>query len=133
MRRHGSELVSILPASITVEIIAERGVETPVTAQEYTLPRDRIGDLGTGQTRAAYRWRRRDATDTPGQRRTSVTRLWAESAERITQLRAYRWTSEIGFRWLKRVHPLDTLISYSPGGIQMPVAVALSTYGLLLL
>ena len=37
------------------------------------------------------------------------------------------------FRWLKRVLQLDTLLSYSPGGIQMQVAVALLTYGLLLL
>ncbi len=62
-----------------------------------------------------------------------MTSLLAESAERITQLRTYRWTIEIVFRWLKRVLRLDTLISYSPGGIEMQVAVALITYGLLLL
>jgi hypothetical protein len=37
------------------------------------------------------------------------------------------------FRWLKRVLQLDTLISVSPAGIAMQVAVALSVYGLLLL
>jgi IS4 transposase len=133
IRKHGSELVSILHESITVEIIEERVVETPVTAQGYTIHSDRIVYLGTGKTRSAYRWRLLDTTDTQGQRRTIVTSLLEESAERITQLRAYRWTIEIVFRWLKRVLQLDTLISYSPGGIQMQVAVALITYGLLLL
>lgn len=133
IRTHGSDLVSILHESITIEIIEERVVETPVTAQGYTIHSDRIVYLGTGKTRSAYRWRLIDATDTQGQRRTIVSSLLAESAERITQLRAYRWTIEIVFRWLKRVLQLDTLISYSPGGIQMQVAVALITYGLLLL
>jgi DDE family transposase len=133
IRAHGSELVTILHESITVEGVEERGVETPVTAQGYLIHSDRIVDLGTGKTRSRYRWRLLDATDTQGQRRTIVTSLLEETAERITQLRAYRWTSEIVFRWLKRVLQLDTLISYSPGGIEMQVAVALITYGLLLL
>ena len=111
----------------------ERGVATPETAQGYTIHSDRIVYLGTGKTRSRYRWRLIDATDTQGQRRTIVSSLLDEPAERLTQLRAYRWTIEIVFRWLKRVLQLDTLISYSPGGIQMQVAVALITYGLLLL
>jgi DDE family transposase len=133
IRKHGSELVSILHESITVELVEERGVATLVTAQGYQIHSDRIVFLGTGKTRSAYRWRVIDATDTQGQRRTIVSSLLDETAERITQLRAYRWTIEIVFRWLKRVLQLDTLISYSPGGIQMQVAVALITYGLLLL
>jgi Transposase DDE domain len=133
IREHGSELVTILHESITVEVIEERVVETPVTAQGYVIHSDRLVYLGTGKTRSHYWWRLIDATDTQGQRRTMVTSLLDESAERITQLRAYRWTIEIVFRWLKRVLQLDTLISYSPGGIQMQVAVALITYGLLLL
>ncbi len=133
IRQQGSDVVTILHASITVEIVEEREVATPVTAQGYVLHSDRIGYLGTGKTRSPYRWRLLDATDTQGQRRTILTSLLEESAERITQLRAYRWTIEIVFRWLKRVLQLDTLISYSPGGIAMQVAVALITYGLLLL
>jgi Transposase DDE domain len=133
IREHGSELGTILHESITVEVIEERVVETPVTAQGSVIHSDRLVYLGTGKTRSHYRWRLIDATDTQGQRRTMVTSLLDESAERITQLRAYRWTIEIVFRWLKRVLQLDTLISYSPGGIQMQVAVALITYGLLLL
>ncbi len=133
IRKHGSELVSILHENITVEIIAERRVVTPVTAQGYTIHSDQIVYLGTGKTRSQYRWRLIDATDTQGQRRTIVSSLLEETAERLTQLRAYRWTIEIVFRWLKRVLQLDTLISYSPGGIQMQVAVALITYGVLLL
>lgn len=133
IRKHGSELVTILHESITVEIVEERVVATPETAQGYTIHSDRIVYLGTGKTRSRYCWRLLDATDTQGQRRTIVTSLLDESAERITQLRAYRWTIEIVFRWLKRVLQLDTLISYSPGGIAMQVAVALITYGLLLL
>ena len=89
--------------------------------------------VGTGDTRSRYLWRVIDATDTQGWRRPILTSLLEESAERITQLRAYRWTIEIVFRWLKRVLQLDTLISVSPGGIQMQVAVALITYGVLLL
>jgi IS4 transposase len=65
--------------------------------------------LGTGKTRSRYRWRLIDATATQGQRRTIVSSLLDESAERLTQLRAYRWTIEIVFRWLKRVVQLDTL------------------------
>jgi hypothetical protein len=133
IRAHGSELVSILHESITVETVEERVRPPLVTAQGYTIHSDRIVYLGTGRTRSAYQWRLLDATDTQGRRRTIVTSLLEESAERITQLRAYRWTIEIVFRWLKRVLQLDTLISYSPGGIAMQVAVALITYGLLLL
>lgn len=133
IREHGSELVTILHESITVEVIEERVIETPVTAQGYVIHSDRIVYLGTGKTRSHYLWRVIDATDTQGQRRTIVTSLLDESAERLTQLRAYRWTIEIVFRWLKRVLQLDTLISYSPGGIELQVAVALITYGLLLL
>ena len=133
IREHGSELVSILHESITGEMVEERGVETPVTAQGYLIHSDRIVDLGTGKTRSRYQWRLLDATDPQGQRRTIVTSLLEEPAERITQLRAYRWTIEIVFRWLKRVLQLDTLISVSPGGIQRQVAVALITYGVLLL
>jgi bifunctional diaminopimelate decarboxylase / aspartate kinase len=55
-----------------------------------------------------------------------------EAAERITQLRAYRWTIEIVFRWLKRVLQLDELMSVSPKGVEMQVAVALIVYGVLL-
>ena len=47
-------------------------------------------------------------------------------------MRAYRWTIEIVFRWLKRVLQLDTLISVSPTGIELQVAVALIAYGVLL-
>jgi IS4 transposase len=133
IREHGSELVSILHESITVEVVEERVVATPVTAQGDMIQSDRIVYLGTGKTRSRYRWRVLDATDTQGQRRTIVTSLLEESAERITQLRAYRWTIAIVCRWLKRVLQLDTLISYSPGGRAMQVAVALITYGLLLL
>jgi len=133
IREHGSELVSIRHESITVEVVNEREVATPVTAQGYQIHSDRLVYLGTGKTRSRYRWRLIDATDTQGQRRTVVTSLLDEPAERITQLRAYRWTIEIVFRWLKRVLQLDTLISYSPGGIQRQVAVALLIYGLLLL
>jgi IS4 transposase len=133
IRQHGSELVSILHERITTESVEERVVVPPETAQGYTIHSDRIVYLGTGKTRSRYRWRLLDATDTQGQRRTIVSSLLDEPAERLTQLRAYRWTIEIVFRWLKRVLQLDTLISYSPGGIQMQVAVALITYGLLLL
>jgi len=133
IQEHGSELVTILHESITVEGVEERQVETPVTAQGYLIHSDRLVYLGTGKTRSRYQWRLIDATDTQGQRRTIVTSLLDETAERITQLRAYRWTIEIVFRWLKRVLQLDTLISYSPGGIAIQVAVALITYGLLLL
>jgi putative transposase len=133
IQEHGSELVTILHESITVEGVEERQVETPVTAQGYLIHSDHLVYLGTGKTRSRYQWRLIAATDTQGQRRTIVTSLLDETAERITQLRADRWTSEIVVRWLKRVRQLDTLSSYSPGGIAIQVAVALITYGLLLL
>jgi IS4 transposase len=133
IRAQGSELVTILHASITVEVVEERAVTTPVTAQGYVIHSDRLVRLGSGQTRSRYLWRVIDAPDTQGRRRPILSSLLAESAERLTQLRAYRWTIEIVFRWLKRGLQLDTLISYSPGGIAMQVAVALLTYGVLLL
>jgi len=133
IRAHGCELVTILHASITVEVVEERAVVTAVTAQGYVIHSDRIVRLGTDDTRSRYLWRVLDATDTQGRRRPILTSLLEESAERITQLRAYRWTIEIVFRWLKRVLQLDTLISVSPRGLEMQVAVALITYGLLLL
>ena len=88
--------------------------------------------MGTGDTRSRYLWRVIDATDTQGRRRTILPSLLAEAAERITQLRAYRWTMEIVLRWLKRVLQLDELISVSPKGVEMQVAVALIVYGVLL-
>ena len=133
IREHGSDLVTILHESISVEVVEERPVLTPVTAQGYTIHSDRVVRLGTGDTRSPHLWRLIDATDTQGQRRTILTSLLDDTAERITQLRAYRWTIEIVFRWLKRVLQLDTLISVSPAGIAMQVAVALIVYGLLLL
>jgi IS4 transposase len=132
IREHSCELVTVLHAGITVEVVEERVVEMPVTAQGYVLHSDRIVRLGTGDTRSRYCWRVIDATDTQGQRRPILTSLLAEPAERITQLRAYRWTIEIVFRWLKRVLQLDTLISVSPKGVEMQVAVALLVYGVLL-
>lgn len=133
IRKHGSDLVTILHEGIQVEVEAELPIPTPVTAHGYTIHSDRLVRLGSGKTRSAYRWRLLDATDTQGQRRTILTSLLDESAERITQLRTYRWTIEIVFRWLKRVLQLDTLISVSPMGIAMQVAVALIVYGVLLL
>ena len=133
IRAHGSDLVSLRHKNITVEVVEERVGEAVLTAQGSVIQSDQLVYLGTGKTRSRSPWRLIDATDTQGQRRTIVTSLLTESAERITQLRTYRWTIEIVFRWLKRVLRLDTLISYSPGGIEMQVAVALITYGLLLL
>jgi hypothetical protein len=133
IREHGSDLVTRLHESIAVEVVEERPVLTPVTAQGYTIHNDRLVWLGTGKTRSPQLWRVIDATDTQGQRRTILTSLLEDSAERITQLRAYRWTIEIVFRWLKQVLQLDTLISVSPAGIAMQVAVALIVYGVLLL
>jgi Transposase DDE domain len=133
IREHGSDLVTILHESINVEVVAERPVLTPETSQGYTIHSDRLVRLGTGKTRSPHLWRLIDATDTQGQRRTILTSLLEESAERITHLRAYRWTIEIVFRWLKGVLQLDTLISVSPAGIAMQVAVALIVYGVLLL
>jgi|SRR5215831_13628529 len=133
IREQGCALVTVLHKSITVEVVEERAVETPVTAQGYRIHSDCLVRLGTGDTRSRYLWRVLDATDTQGQRRTIVTSLVEETAERITQLRAYRWTIEIVFRWLKQVLQLDTLISVSPAGLEMQVAVALIVYGLLLL
>jgi hypothetical protein len=108
-------------------------VETRVTAQGYVIHSDCIVRLGTGKTRSRYLWRVSDATDTQGRRRTILTSLLEETAERITQLRAYRWTIEIVFRWLKRVLRLDDLISVSPQGLELQVAVALVVYGLMVL
>jgi hypothetical protein len=133
IREHGCELVTVLHKSITVEVVEERAVETPVTAQGYVIHSDRLVHLGTGDTRSRYLWRVIDATDTQGRRRTILTSLLAEPAERITQLRTYRWTSEIVFRWLKRVLQLDELIRVSPAGIELQVAVALIMYGLMVL
>jgi hypothetical protein len=133
IREHGSDLVTVLHDNLTVEVVAESPVETPLTPQGYVLHSDRLVYLGSGHTRSEYLWRLLDATDTQGQRRTILTSLLTESAERITQLRAYRWTIEIVFRWLKRVLKLDELISVSPAGVEMQVAVALIAYGIMLL
>lgn len=132
IRERGCELVTVLHAGITVEVVEERAVATPVTAQGYVIHSDRIVRLGTGKSRSRYLWRVLDATDTQGRRRPILTSLLDESAERITQLRAYRWTIEIVFRWLKQVLQLDTLIRVSPKGVEMQVAVALIVYGVLL-
>jgi IS4 transposase len=133
IRAHGSDLVTVLRENIKVEVVAEYPVVSPGTAPGYVLHSDRLVYLGSGNTRSEQLWRLLDATDTPGRRRTILTSLLTEPAERITHLRAYRWTVEIVFRGLKRVLKLDGLISVSPAGVEMQVAVALIAYGLMLL
>ena len=133
IRAHGSDLVTVLHDNIKVEAVAEYPVVSPATAPGYVLHSDRLVYLGRGPTRSEHLWRLLDATDTQGRRRTLLTSLLTESAERITHLRAYRWTVEIVFRWLKHVLKLEELISVSPAGIEMQVAVALIAYGLMLL
>jgi hypothetical protein len=129
IREHGCELVTVLHEGITVEVVAEQAVVTPVTAQGYRIHSDRLVRLGTGDPRARYLWRVIDATDTQGRRRTMLTSLLDESAERLTQLRTYRWTSEIVCRWLKRVLQLDNLMRVSPKGGERQGAVALLVSG----
>ena len=133
MREQGSDLVPIFHESIGVAVVEERAGSRSTTAQGYTIHSERGVRSGTGQTRSPPLWRGLEATDTQGQRRPILTSLLAERAERGTQLRAYRWTIEIVFGWLKRVLQVDTLLSVSPAGIAMQVAVALSAYGVLLL
>jgi IS4 transposase len=133
IRAQGRELVTTLSESISLEVVEEQAVATPVTAQGYRIHRDRMVRLGTGDTRSRYLWRVIDATDPQGRRRPILTSLLAETAERITQLRTSRWTIEIVFRWLKHVLKVEDLISVSPAGIELQVAVALLVYGVLLL
>jgi hypothetical protein len=75
----------MLHESLRVELVEERVGATLATAQGDTIPRDRLVDLGTGQTRSRDRWRLLDAPDTQGQRRPIVSRLLDEPAERRTQ------------------------------------------------
>ena len=133
IRKHGSELFSILHESLTVEIVEERVVATPETAQGYTIHSDRLVYLGTCKTRSRYRWRLIDATDTQGQWLVYREHLTGGDGSAADAVKGLSRVDQIVFRRLKRVLQLDTLISYSPEGIQMQVAVALITYGLLLL
>jgi hypothetical protein len=133
VREHGCDLVTVLHENRKVEVVAELPVECPVTAPGYVVHSDRIVYVGSGNTRSEHLWRLLDATDTQGRRRTLLTSLLSEPAERITRLRAYRWTIAMVFRWLNRVLQLDELISVSPAGIERQVAVALIAYGVLLL
>jgi hypothetical protein len=52
IREHRCALVTVLHEGITVEVVEERAVETPVTAQGYRIHSDRLVHLGTGDTRA---------------------------------------------------------------------------------
>ena len=131
IREHGCDLVTLLHETIKVEVGAELPVEGPGTAHGYRLHGDRLVYLGSGPTRSASLWRLLAAPATQGQRRTLLASLVTEAAERITQLRAYRWTIAAVFRWLKRVLKLDELSSVSPAGIEMQVAGALIAYGLM--
>jgi Transposase DDE domain len=133
IREHGSDLVTILHDNIKVEGVAEYPIARPLTAPGYVIHSDQLVYLGRGNARSEHLWRLLDATDTQGQRRTILPSLLTESAERITHLRAYRWTIEIVFRWLKCVLKLDELISVSPAGIERQGAVALIAYGVMLL
>jgi Transposase DDE domain len=133
LREHGRDWVTLLPASISVEVREERPGPRSATAQGDTLPRERRVRLGTGTPPSPSLWRLIDATDTHGHRRTILTSLLTESAERVTQVRAYRGTLASVFRWLKRVLQWDTLIRVSPAGLAMQVAVAVIVYGVLLL
>ena len=125
MREHGSALVTVLPENISVEVVAKRPVECPLTAHGYVLHSDRLVYLGSGKPRAGYLWRLLDAPEPQGPCRTILTSLLTEAAERITQLRTYRWTIEIVCRWLKGVLKLAELLSVSPAGIERQGAVAL--------
>jgi hypothetical protein len=133
IREHGSELVTLFHDSIAGEVVEERPVPTPETAQGYPLQSDRLVRLGTGKPRSPPLWRLLDATDPQGQRRTILTSLLEERAGRITQLRAYRWAIAMVCRWLTRVLPLAALRRVSPAGIARQVAVALIVSGVVLL
>ena len=52
IRVHGCELVTSLHEGVTVEVLEERPVLTPVTAQGYQIHSDQLVALGTGTTRS---------------------------------------------------------------------------------
>jgi hypothetical protein len=76
IREHGSDLVTILHKSITVGVVEERPILTPTTAQGYTIHRDQVVRLGTGDTRSPHLWRLIDATDTQGNGGRSSPVCW---------------------------------------------------------
>jgi len=128
-RAHGWEVVTGLHQSLTVAVVEARAGETPVTAQGYGSQSDRLVHLGTGAPRSRSLWRGSEATDPQGRRRTLRTRLRADTAARLTPVRAYRWTLEIGCRWLQRGLRWADLIRVSPQGVALQVAVALIVSG----
>ena len=52
IRARGCEVVTIRPEGLTVEVLEERAVLTPVPAQGYTIQSDQLVALGTGKTRS---------------------------------------------------------------------------------
>jgi hypothetical protein len=130
----GHDFVTAFHSGITVEHVRDLPLpESKTLDNGYTLIRDRIVKLGTGENRAKHSYRLISVKDSQGEVMVIVTSMLDAPVATVCGLYFYRWTIEILFRWLKHVFSLDHLVSHSPNGIMMQVVATLLTYALLIL
>jgi len=131
--KSGNHFVTSLHENISYKVIEELPLPEKEAPNGYIIHSDRLVTLGKGDKKTQNLYRLIEATDTKGKRITILTDILDLSAAQICHLKAYRWTIEIVFRWLKRTLKLGRLISYSPKGVILQVVIALIVYGLMVL
>lgn len=99
----------------------------------YLIHSDKLVILGSGDNLTHNSYRLLEVTDTKGKKTTILTDIKELKASQLCHLKAYKWTIEIVFRWLKRTLKLGRLISYSPKGVMLQIVIALIVYGLMVL
>ena len=125
--------LTALHGKLSFEVVEERPLPSSPGDSGYQLLRDCIVHIGKDERRSPHPYRLVEALDTRGRKVRILTNLLDEPVDHICWLKRYHWMIEILFRWLKHTLGLDHLISYSPRGIIMQVAVTLIAWGLMVL
>ena len=129
----GNHFVTTLHKNISYKVIEESPLSEEEAPNGYLIHSDRLVILGSGDNTTHNSYRLLEVTDTKGKRTTILTDIKDLKPSQLCHLKAYRWTIEIVFRWLKRTLKLGRLISYSPRGVVLQVVIALIVYGLMVL
>ena len=125
--------VTTLHGRLSFEVVEERPLPPSPGGSGYQVLRDLVVRIGKGKRRSSHLYRLVETLNTRGEKARILTNLLEEPVDHICWLKRYYWTIEILFRWLKHILGLAHLISYSPNGIIMQVAMTLIAWGLMVL
>jgi len=129
----GNEFVTTRHGRLSVETVKERPLPASPGDSGYKILRDRIVHIGKGERHSPHLYRLLEVVDTEGEHKEILTSLLELPADHICWLKRYHWMIEILIRWLKHTLNLDHLISHSPRGIIVQVAMTLIAWGLMVL